>query len=48
MKSKTAPLKKLKAWRALATHAKQARALHLRDLFREDPQRGARLTAEAA
>jgi glucose-6-phosphate isomerase len=40
-------LTKRKAWKALATHYKKARDLHLRDLFAADPKRGERLTAEA-
>jgi glucose-6-phosphate isomerase len=36
------------AWKALDTHCQKARALHLRDLFANDPQRGEHLTAEAA
>ena len=35
------------AWKALAAHQKKVRALHLRDLFAEDPTRGERLTGEA-
>jgi glucose-6-phosphate isomerase len=34
-------------WKALEVHAQQARALHLRDLFANDRERGRRLTAEA-
>jgi glucose-6-phosphate isomerase len=41
------PLTKRKAWKALHTHYKQVRELHLRDLFAADPQRGERMTAEA-
>jgi glucose-6-phosphate isomerase len=41
-------LTKLKAWKALQTHYKKVRELHLRDLFAEDPARGERMTAEAA
>ena len=37
-----------KAWKALVAHGKKIRALHLRQLFAEDPDRGERLTAEAA
>jgi len=37
-----------KAWKKLATHHKKVRAVHLRDLFAEDAQRGERLTVEAA
>ena len=35
------------AWKALATHYRKVRALHLRDLFGGDAKRGERLTAEA-
>ena len=42
------PLVKRKAWKALQAHYKQVRELHLRNLFADDPQRGERLTAEAA
>jgi len=41
------PLTKRKAWRALEAHHKKVRDLHLRDLFKEDPKRGERMTAEA-
>jgi glucose-6-phosphate isomerase len=36
------------AWKALAAHQKQIRNRHLRELFAADPERGTRLTAEAA
>jgi len=36
------------AWRALGDHYQQIRDVHLRTLFDGDPQRGERLTAEAA
>jgi glucose-6-phosphate isomerase len=36
------------AWKALEEHCHQVRQLHLRQLFAADPQRGKRLTAEAA
>jgi len=36
------------AWKGLQAHAQKARALHLRDLFAQDGERGKRLTAEAA
>ncbi len=36
------------AWLALAAHYEQITDLHLRTLFADDPQRGERLTAEAA
>jgi glucose-6-phosphate isomerase len=35
-------------WQALADHFQQIKDRHLRQLFAEDPQRGERLTAEAA
>jgi glucose-6-phosphate isomerase len=41
------PLPKLKAWKALQSHYKQVRDTHLRDLFKEDPERGERMTVEA-
>ena len=36
-----------KAWKALQSHYKKVRDLHLRDLFAQDPERGERFTAEA-
>ncbi|HXX21831.1 MAG TPA: glucose-6-phosphate isomerase [Terriglobia bacterium] len=42
------PLTKTKAWRALQTHYKKVRELHLRNLLADDPGRGERMTAEAA
>jgi glucose-6-phosphate isomerase len=36
------------AWKALAAHHRKARALHLRQLFADDPKRGERMTLEAA
>jgi glucose-6-phosphate isomerase len=42
------PLTKRKSWKELAAHQKKIGALHLRDLFAGDAQRGERLTAEAA
>jgi len=41
------PLTKRKAWKALQAHHKQVRELSLRSLFTEEPDRGARMTAEA-
>ena len=41
------PLTKRKAWKALQTHYKQVRGLHLRNLFENDPKRGERMTAAA-
>ena len=42
------PLTKLPAWKALTQHHKQIRDLHLRDLFASEPERGQRLTLDAA
>ncbi len=42
------PLTSLKAWKALKTHHDQNRATDLRELFAADPDRGRRLTVEAA
>ncbi len=42
------PLRTRAAWCALAAHHARVRDLHLRDLFRQDPERGERLTAEGA
>ena len=42
------PLIERPAWAALQAHSKQIAPLHLRKLFADDPQRGARLTLEAA
>jgi glucose-6-phosphate isomerase len=36
------------AWKALIDHHQRIRNMHLRELFASDPQRGERLTAEAA
>jgi glucose-6-phosphate isomerase len=41
------PITRRKAWKALKAHHKKVRDLHLRDLFREDPKRGERMSAEA-
>src|SRR5437867_8174246 len=41
------PLTKRKAWKALQTHYKKVRELHLPNLFADDPKRGQRMTAEA-
>src|ERR687896_77498 len=41
------PLTKRKAWKALQTHYKKVREVHLRNLFADDPKRGERMTAEA-
>jgi glucose-6-phosphate isomerase len=42
------PLKERKAWQQLERHYAEISGTHLRDLFAADPQRGERLTAEAA
>jgi glucose-6-phosphate isomerase len=42
------PLAKRDIWKALQGHYKQMKALHLRELFAEDPARGEKFTAEAA
>jgi glucose-6-phosphate isomerase len=47
-KIKVNSLTRLKAWTALKTHAREAGKLHLRELFARDPQRGEKLTVEAA
>ena len=44
----SSPLTERNAWKALGTHFETVRKLHLRTLFAEDPQRGERMTAEAA
>src|SRR5258707_139064 len=44
---KTAPVVGGPAWKALESHYKKVRKLHLRKLFADDPQRGERLTASA-
>ena len=41
------PLTKRPAWKALASHCRKIKPLHLRKLFAADPKRGQRLTAEA-
>lgn len=48
MEKKIPPLKKRRAWNALAGHFKTVRALHLRDLFAKDRARGEQMTAEGA
>jgi glucose-6-phosphate isomerase len=42
------PLTQRPAWKALAAHHKRIQKMHLRQLFAADPQRGERLTVEAA
>jgi glucose-6-phosphate isomerase len=48
MKATLKPLAQREAWKSLATHQKEIRKLHLRELFAKDMKRGERLTAEAA
>ncbi len=48
MASGTSQPARLAAWRSLEAHYSKVRDRHLRDLFAEDPERGERLTAEAA
>jgi glucose-6-phosphate isomerase len=48
MASPTTPLPETAAWRALSEHYQQAKHLHLRTLFADDPGRGTRYIAEAA
>ncbi len=38
---------KRESWKALESHYKKVSKLHLRELFRKDPERGERMTAEA-
>jgi glucose-6-phosphate isomerase len=44
----SAPLRQRPAWKALEQHHAQIEGRHLRELFDSDPDRGLRLTAEAA
>jgi glucose-6-phosphate isomerase len=41
------PLTQRPAWKALETHCKAIKDMHLRQLFADDPNRGERFTAEA-
>ncbi len=41
------PLTQRSEWKALAEHRRKIERLHLRDLFRDDPERGERLALEA-
>ena len=47
MSDTTTPLTRLPAWQALTTHHQQIKDKHLRELFSEDSERGARLHTEA-
>jgi glucose-6-phosphate isomerase len=42
------PLTESAAWKALQVHYRKVKDLHLRQIFADDPERGTRLTAEAA
>jgi glucose-6-phosphate isomerase len=42
------PLTKRATWHALEAHSEKMRQTHLRSLFAQDPQRGERMTVEAA
>ncbi len=44
----TTPLRQRPAWKALESHHRDIKNLHLRKLFADDARRGERLTAEAA
>ena len=46
--TKTKPLNRRPAWKALGLHARKIRPVHLRQLFAKDPKRGERMTARAA
>ena len=46
MTAKSESLTKSQAWKALATHHQKIGDLHLRTLFKDDPQRAERMTAE--
>src|SRR5512147_458001 len=41
------PLAERQEWKSLAAHYQEVRELHLRKLFTDDPERAARMTAEA-
>jgi len=48
MSTKTLPLTRRAAWKKLQAHFKAIGTRHLRDLFREEPDRGEQLTLEGA
>jgi glucose-6-phosphate isomerase len=48
MNDRPAPLASRPAWKALQQHAETIRPQQLRDLFKSDPSRGTRFTAQAA
>src|SRR4030095_5638324 len=41
------PMGKRQSWNDLESHYQKVSKMHLRDLFKEDPERGERMTAEA-
>ncbi len=47
MTTPISPLTERQAWKALTSHHRTIRELHLRKLFADDPMRGERMTAEA-
>jgi len=48
MTKKSSPKSRVRSFAALRAHVRKTSTLHLRDLFTADPDRGRRLTAEAA
>jgi glucose-6-phosphate isomerase len=48
VKTTIKPLTRRPAWKALAAHSKKIKDTHLRKLFADDPERGTRLTVDAA
>ncbi len=48
MAASVKPLPEPQAWQDLAQHYEQIRALHLRQMFADDPKRGERFTLQAA
>ena len=48
MNMTTPSLTRRPAWQALEAHYRQIKERHIRDLFRDDPERGTRLMAQAA
>ena len=48
MTAPTLPLKRRAAWKKLQAHFKAIGSRHLRELFAEEPDRGEKLTLEAA
>ena len=47
LKKRVKAVNKLPVWKALEAHYKEARELHMRELFADDSNRGERMTAEA-